>query len=515
MLGFLDSKKIISLFFGRHLLILTRRFVLLFGQIAGEESRFLLGLFTLCLPMFPYPTHWLRRACPAALLLMLQVAVNAAPPSTPAPSPEPESWLASASNPGPISGNEGAVNFTTGDGFLQGLLKIPKDSGIQLGGIWLGDYNILMSGGAQPGKSSWNSLLIASLQLDAEKLVGWSGADFGVQFLQFNGENTNGQAGSVQGYNGLPGLPPLDRSELYQAWYRQRLFDDHLIIRIGRTVPTYDFNNVSRPVQTNNADLSIPAVSGLIYTPIFVNPTMLGALPGYYNSADGLTVTLAPTKNTYINYGFYDGNLANGVQTGMVAPQFNGYTFQIWEAGVDWVIAGRYPGQFGAGLWYQSGLLTGPENVRQNGTGGFYLFGGQRVWGHQAKSSTPTLFDKDGKAITPTEKPGQESSVSVFYQFGVNDSETLPVNQYLGAGVTGFGLVPNRPSDSIGFGMAWSWLNPRIFNRSSELMFQTYYQAHIYGGAFFQPTFSYIPTPGASSSLGGAYAMTLRFTLLF
>lgn len=438
---------------------------------------------------------------------MLLVAARAEPLAF---SPlEREVLLAPA--PGAISGNEGAVNFTTGDGFLQRLLKIPSDSGIQLGGIWLGDYNILMSGGAQPGASSWNSLLITSLQLDAEKLIGWAGADFGVQFLQFNGEDTNGQAGSVQGYNGLPGLPPLDRSELYQAWYRQSLLDDRLIIRIGRTVPTYDFNNVSRPVQTNRADLKIPAVSGLLYTPIFVNPTMLGALPGYYNPADGLTVTLAPTKNTYLNYGFYDGNLANGVQTGLVAPQFNGYYFQIWEAGVNWVIADRYPGQFGAGMWYQSGLLTGPENVRQDGTGGFYLFGGQRVWG----SRQVPLRDKDGKSFAPALKPTQDSSVSVFYQFGVNDSQTLPVNQYFGAGVTGFGLIPNRPADSIGFGMAWSWLNPRIFNRSSELMFQTYYQAHLIGGAFFQPTFSYIPTPGASSSLGGAYAMTLRFTLLF
>ena len=38
---------------------------------------------------------------------------------------------------------------------------------------------------------------------------------------------------------------------------------------------------------------------------------------------------------------------------------------------------------------------------------------------------------------------------------GVINSETLPANQYFGAGVTGFGLVPNRPADSMGFGMAW------------------------------------------------------------
>jgi len=411
----------------------------------------------------------------------------------------------------PVSGNPGAVNFSTGDGFLQSLTPLKPGTGITFGGIWLSDYNILMSGGAQPGTSSWNSLLIASMQLDAEKLVGWKGADFGIQFLQFNGQDTNGQAGSVQGYNGLPGLPPLDRSELYQVWFRQKLFDI-LVVRVGRTVPTYDFNNVTRPAPTRDQELKIPAVSGLLYTPIFVNPTMLGAMPGYYNSADGVTLTLTPTRHTYLNYGFYDGNLANGVQTGLVGPQFNGYYFHIWEAGLDWVLGENYPGQFGAGMWYQTGQLNGPGDISENGTGGFYLFGGQRVWGREA--AQPVVSDKCGKSkISPAGE--QDASVSVFYQFGVNNSETLPVNQYFGAGVTGFGLVPRRPSDSVGFGMAWSWLNPNLFDRSSELMFQGYYQAHIYGGAFFQPTFSYIPTPGASSSLGGAWAMTLRFTLLF
>jgi len=427
-------------------------------------------------------------------------------------------WQIVSAVPSAISGNPGAVNEKPGNGFLQSLTRLPPDSGVSFGGIWLGDYNILMSGGAQPGASSWNSLLIVGMNLDAEKFLGWKGADFGAQFLQFNGQNTNGQAGSVQGYNSLPGAPPLDRSELYQAWYRQKLFDDRLIIRIGRSVPTFDFNNVTRPVTTSESDLEIPAVTGLLFTPVFVNPTMLGALPGYYNSADGLTVTLTPTKNSYINYGFYDGNLANGVQTGLTGPQFNGYYFHIWEVGVDWVIADKYPGQFSAGMWYQTGVLSGPGDITQNGTGGFYLFGSQRVWGRSAGGSQPAATrDKEGKfkLVIPATTTGQTSSVSMFYQFGANNSETLPVNQFFGAGLAGFGLIPNRPADSVGLGLAWSWLNPNLFNRSSELMFQTYYQAHLYGGAFFQPTLSYIPTPGASSSLGGAWAMTMRFTLLF
>ena len=419
--------------------------------------------------------------------------------------------------PAAVSGNPAAESIVPGNAWLIGLMPgKPLDKiGLRLGGVWLADTNGLISGGVQPGKWSWNSALIVGADLDAGKLVGWKGASFGIQFLQFNGEDTNGQAGSVQGYNSLPGPPPLDRSELYQVWCRQSLFGDKLIFRIGKVVPTFDFNNVTRPVPTQNEGLSIPAVTGLLYTPVFVNPTLLGAIGGYYNSVCGLTLTLAPTKNTYLNYGFYDGNIILGVQTGLTGPRFNGYYFNIWEAGLDWIIEERYPGQIGAGVWYQSGLVQRP-NASQDGIAGFYMFASQRIWSNHVEAAPAEGQGRDGKSnILISPEHSQRSSVSTFFQFGVNNAEVLPVNQYFGMGFTGFGLVPDRPSDSIGVGMSWAWLNPKAFDRASELMFQGYYQAHVVAGTFFQPAVSYIPTPGASASLGGAWALTFRLTVLF
>ena len=46
-------------------------------------------------------------------------------------------------------------------------------------------------------------------------------------------------------------------------------------------------------------------------------------------------------------------------------------------------------------------------------------------------------------------------------------------------------------------------------------MFQGYYQAHLFAGTFFQPAVSYIPTPGASADLSGAWALIFRLTVLF
>ena len=147
-----------------------------------------------------------------------------------------------------------------------------------------------------------------------------------------------------------------------------------------------------------------------------------------------------------------------------------------------------------------NGQLTaggGTQAVTQNGTEGFYTFGAQRLW---------------------LRHPGVDNSgVSGLFQFGINDSSTMLASKYFGLGLTGFGLVPHRPSDSIGVGSAWSWLNrlPGSGFRSNELILAAYYQAHLFGGVFFQPTFSYIPNPGASTSLHGATAITLQSTVLF
>ncbi len=397
-----------------------------------------------------------------------------------------------------ISANPGAVNVLTGTGLLGRVLGFGPDSGVRLGGLWIGDANYLFAGGANPRTWSFNSLLLVDLSLDLEKLLGIPGAQFGVEFLQFNGENTNGQAGVVAGYNSLPGPPPLDRSQLYELWWRQRLFDDKLIIRIGKTVPTFDFNNVVRPLSLEDDTLAIPAVSSLIYTPIFVNPTLLGPMPGYYNSAYGITVTGAPTNNLYVSAGAYDGNLARGVQTGLnVAPEFNGYYFTIGEVGYAWRLGPHgMPGTLAVGGWAQTGELTS-NKVTENGAHGFYTFGSQRLW---------------------VRNPGVDSSgITAFFQFGINDSETLPVNEYVGVGLTGFGLVPRRPKDSVGAGVAVSWLNQKASPgfRDNEVMLAAYYQLHLIGDIYLQPTITYIPNPGASRSFSPATAITLRATILF
>jgi porin len=420
--------------------------------------------------------------------------------STPAASSTPSTSIATLlanADVQPISANPGASNIIPGTGWLGSLIGLDHIPGVRVGGAWIGNADYLLTGGVKPRTWSFNSLLFLNLNIDLEKLASIPGASIDAELMQFNGEDANGKAGVLTGYDGLPGGKPFVRTGLCELWWRQSLFDNKIVIRVGKTIPTYDFNNVTRAVPTSDATLQIPAVSGLIYTPVFKNPTLIGAMPGYYNSAYGITADFAPTRNFYFTYAFYDGAVASGIQTGLrTEPVFNGHYFAIGEAGYAYSLSDeKLIGKIAAGGWAQTGELYAPGDTSQNGSQGFYTFLSQRLWRRHVG------IDNSG--------------VSGFLQFGINDSRTMIFNQYFGMGFTGFGLIPHRPVDSIGTGLAWTWLNRRYGLRSNEAILQSYYQMHLVGTSFFEPVFSYIPNPGKSSRTQGAVAMTAQVTVLF
>jgi porin len=419
----------------------------------------------------------------------------AATPTTPADAP---AGGKANDTPGTaISGNPAAVNFLTGTGKLGELIGFDKESGIRLGGLWIGDASGVMAGGLKPGEWGLNSLGVVDLSFDTEKLGAWKGGMVGIDFLQFNGQPTNSLTGGLQGFDSIPGRPPFNRTELYQLWYRQE-FGDKLVVRAGKMAPTFDFNNVSQPVPVADEPARIPSVTGVGFTPIFVNPTILGFLPGYYNSATGITMSFTPTKHWYINYGIYDGSLATGDQTGLMGPQFNGHYFNIGETGYAYRIgAQEKPGLVAVGVWRQTGAIPTVTHTTVEGADGVYVFGSQRLW---------------------FRNPGVDNSgVSGYYQLGANNTNVTPFRQYFGTGLTAFGLVPGRPKDSFGYGLAWSFLNndPNVRFRTNELMLQWYYQAAIRPGMYFQPAISYIPNPGIRPDTPGALTITMRLTMLF
>jgi porin len=385
--------------------------------------------------------------------------------------------------------------------------------GITFGGVVAGSGNWLMAGGVKPSSTSGTAVLSFSLKVDTEKAFGLPGGEFLAQWAGWTGQNVNGDAGSVQNYNSLATQAPFDRNELVQLWYRQRFFHDKLIVEIGKINATGDFDAALSTVPVAQPFLQDWTISGLLFVPPAVNPTTFGRLPGYPNTAWGVEATFAPTKQFYASFGAFDGNNARGFQTGLYAgPHVNTYKFYIGEIGYDWRIGAQgKPGMFGVGVWGQTGRLLTPNLTFENGATGFYAFGNQRLW---------------------YQHPGKDTSGIVgFLQYGYTRDQAAEVNEYVGGGLTAVALVPRRPADSMGIGVAWSRLNrapfagafffpnvssPSTALRSSEFMMQIYYQAVLIPWTLaVMPAYTYIPNPGARPTLRAAHVLTAQVALLF
>jgi porin len=439
------------------------------------------------------------RIAAAAGILLWSCAISAAPAGAEdAGNSTREAHPADSQSRGEvgISANPAATNAVTGTGWLGEQLGVNKN-GVRLGGLWIGGVNDLVTGGVDPG-FTFNSALIIDLSVDLERFAGLKGSSIGVDFLQFNSGPTNTDAGSVLGYIGILNDEPFDRAELLEAWWRQELFDERLIVRIGKSNPSIDFQDVVRPVNDVAKGHVISAVTSLLYAPVFVLPTLYQSLPSFYDTAYGVTSTWVPSERFYVSYGVYDGNKARGVATGLTGPEFNGYYFHIAETGTNWLVGeDERPGFLSVGGWRQTGRLTSNDGlIEEDGAEGLYFIASQLLWYRDPQ-------------------PVDDAGISGYVQFGWNDSETQLFNYYFGAGFTGRALVPNRPKDTFGIGMALGWLNPNNFDQETELVLQAYYQAHVRGPIYTETALSYIPHPAAEPGVDAALAITQQLIVPF
>lgn len=416
----------------------------------------------------------------------------------------------------PLAINPRAQSGGFFSGLMQKALGLSPDYPVKFGGVLTLGGNWLASGGLRPHSTTGDFVLGLNIAVDGERLLHIPGGDFYVGGLLYQGTDSNGRVGSAQVYDNL--APPKDfqRLELYELWWRQRLFEDKLIFKIGKICAGGEFGQAMNPVTILEANMRDWTVSDLIYTPSGLITTNF-KMPIYPNPAWGLSVSFLPTKKFYVSYGVFDGNGARGVQTGdEVGPEFNGYFFHIGEAGYAWRLGHQgKPGRFAAGIWGQTGTLaTGNPNptktapLTTNGAMGYYAFGSQRLWYRH---------------------PGVDPSGLIgFAQFGYSDSPTNTANWFAGGGLTALGLVPRRPYDTTGVGFAWSKLNsgeisglvfapnvPSSYTstklRSSELMFQVFYQLNLippYMG--LQAAYTALPTPGYRPGIPWANIFTLR-----
>ncbi|MEG3168845.1 carbohydrate porin [Sphingomonas sp. LB3N6] len=326
--------------------------------------------------------------------------------------------------------------------------------------------------------------------LDLDKVIGLQGGAFQATLTYRRGRDLGADAnlGVLQQVQEVYGRGQTLR--LTQFWYEQKL-GEKLELKIGRTNPGEDF---------------------AVFSCYFQNLSFCGAQPGnlvgdYWQNwpVGQWGARLRYDRNEQLTFkaGVYEVNPRN-LDNDFVIGHFHGATGVLVPVEAEWH-RGNDDGRVGAykvGGWVNTSngddvfydvnrqpiTITGLAPLRRSARYGVYFNLQQQITG----------TSKDGKSVT---------GLSVFLNATQADRATSTTDNQIAAGLFYKGLVPWRPEDILGFGVARTNVNGRVAKgqeldptrpavQGAEYASEIYYSVHPTRWLELRPNVQFIHNPG-------------------
>jgi porin len=203
----------------------------------------------------------LDAAATLAVLVCLFATAPAVAQSTGNPSTGNQSAAdasGTASSPPPATGLWDRDTLTSGN--WGGLGAVLQESGIKFG---LQEQDELwgnVGGGIRQG-ATYNGLTTASVTINLEKAVGWTGANFFASAFQIHGRQpTNNLVGNLQT---VSNIEATRATKLYDLWIEQTLFDGKLAVRVGQEGANDELMVTQYGAVLINSSFGYPALAAL------------------------------------------------------------------------------------------------------------------------------------------------------------------------------------------------------------------------------------------------------------
>jgi len=283
---------------------------------------------------------------------------------------------------------------------------------------------------------------------------------------------------------------------LGEVYLQQRLFDDKLVIAVGRLAPGATFATL--PVfdtYLNNGINGIPGSLPINELPFTIHP------PGGEWGAQ-VTYTLVP--QIQVSAGFFNTNpqAANGAHGGL------DWTFQQGNNGVLSIYQVTYlhnqertdrglPGLYTLGGFYDSNdVMSLATGGGQQGNYGIYAMFQQMVYRDGGRDSNRGMTVWAETVVSP------KSSVNVIPFF-------------VGAGFTYQGLFPGRGKDVLSVGGIRGIFSRYVAHASAETVLEAGYRIAVTGGVGITPDIQYVIHPSGSSAIPNAVVLGAQLDVSF
>ena len=466
--------------------------------------------------------------------LVFLMTIIVAPPVAAQPTPSLLSQNAAAATPDaepPAKTPGSPPGFWERDtltGTWGGLRTQLEQAGITFGLQEESELWANLSGGLHRGPT-YNGLTAASLSVDLDKLIGWSGALFFVNAFQIHGRGPGTNlVGNLQLISNIEAAPD---TRLYDLWLEQALLGGRLNIRLGQEGANDELMTVPDAALFLNSSFGFPAL------PASVLPS---GGPNYPLAAPFARVRYAVTNTISLVGAVYSGDPA---LPGTGDPQQrdrNGTAFRLNDHalifGELWYSPNKalfgLPGTYKLGLWYHSGQfadqvfdrsgvpLASPESngiPRLDGNDyAFYGIADQMVW----------------------RRPGTENQgLGLFLQIMGAPGDRNLSNLFILAGMNWKAPFAGRANDAFGLGVSYEGISPaaRRFSRdvvfftntgtpyrSNETVVEATYLYQVTPWWTLQPDAQYVVNPGAgiapnpsNKPLKDSFIIGVRATITF
>jgi len=352
----------------------------------------------------------------------------------------------------------------TGD--WDGLRTRLLDAGVTLGLQEQSEVWGNLTGGLRQG-AVYNGLTTASVTLDLEKLVGWSGATFFVNAYQIHGRGPSANlVGDLQVVSNIEATPD---TKLYQLWLEQKLLDGRLTIRVGQEGANDQMMITKYGALFLNSSFGFPGLPAADLPSGGPNaPLASPFVRAEYQATDRLTLVGAVFNGDPAPPGTGDPQLRD---KGGTAFRLNDHALvfgELWYSINQGDDATGLPGIYKFGAWYDSGHFadqlhdtTGLSLANPASTGvprghstGFAVYGivDQMVW----------------------QKPGTKNQgIGLFLQvMGAPDAFNQS-NLFVEAGMNWIGPFEGRENDVFGLGVSYLGISPATRRYGNDLVFYT------------------------------------------
>lgn len=367
-----------------------------------------------------------------------------------------------------------------------------RDFGVEIDADVTADSSYNLGGGLKKGKG-FTGLLQLGLTLDLEKIAGWTGGEFyaGAYFIRGRGITAH-ETGNLLT---ISNIEAEHANLLGEVYFKQKLLDDKLQIKIGQLAADGDF------VVSETASLFVNSTFGW---PGLNGTNLPSGGPAYPVPTPGVHVAYEISDALSVQGGVYNGDPAGRDDFNKHNTDFpvNDGAFAIGEFAYKTELGGL-PGTYKVGGWYNSLHFDDIARVDGNGDpirrkGDYALYGviDQTVW--QSGGEVADL-----KNPTPS-APAQ--SVSVFARAVLTPQENRNlIDWYFDLGFAAKGFTPARPDDEFGVAFAYAHISKdqRIVDRANgdplhraEMVIEASYKAKITGWLNLQPYFQYVVRPG-------------------